>query len=104
MEINNSKYLQTKEELEELTVKILKFAENYKNDPLALVTILSQIESLHREIRTEMFEKCLPDTRHHLYLLLKHIDEIGGWPYIERMRLQNICDQLIVTNNQKNEL
>ena len=58
--------------------------------------ILRELESLHRNIRIEMFEPKLPDTRHHLYLLMKHLEEVGGWPYIERMRIRNLCANLLV--------
>jgi hypothetical protein len=46
------------------------------------------LESLHRQIRTEQFEPSLPNTRKDLYAFLKDVEESGGWPYIERGKLQ----------------
>jgi hypothetical protein len=46
------------------------------------------LESLHRQIRTEQFEPSLPNTRKDLYTFLKDVEESGGWPYIERGKLQ----------------
>jgi hypothetical protein len=101
MEQEHPDYRQIEEELKPFSKTILQFAEKYRNDPLTLVTILGQIESLHRHIRIEMLENCLPDTRHNLYLLLKHIEEIGGWPYIERMKLQKLCEQFLLNKDHK---
>lgn len=84
-----------KEELQRLTENIKKLAEESKEDIFTILLILQELESLHRNIRTEMFEPNLPDTRHRLYLLMKHLEEVGGWPYIERMRLRNVCANLI---------
>lgn len=54
----------------------------------ALLALLRQLEQLHREIRDGAFQKSLPDNRQALYSLLRDIEAEGGWPYIERMRLQ----------------
>jgi hypothetical protein len=94
---------QLENKLEKLTTEIWKLAENSQEDSLLLVTILRKLELSHRQIREQMFEPSLPDTRHHLYLLLRNIEESGGWPYIERMRLQNICEKFLVTGEQERE-
>jgi hypothetical protein len=47
-----------------------------------------------------MFEPALPDTRHRLYLLLKHLEEVGGWPYIERMKIKDMCQTLLSQENK----
>jgi hypothetical protein len=57
-------------------------------DTIALLALLRQLEQLHREIRDGVFQASLPDNRQELYSLLKDIESEGGWPYIERMRLQ----------------
>lgn len=80
-----------KEELQKLVKSIQEMAEESKEDIFTILLILRELESLHRSIRTQMFEPSLPDTRHRLYLLMKHLEEVGGWPYIERMRLRDIC-------------
>ena len=92
-----------KEELQRLTENIRQLAEKSKEDILIILLILQELESLHRNIRTEMFEPNLPDTRHRLYLLMKHIEEVGGWPYIERMRIKNLCANLLVEADTSSE-
>ncbi|MBW4476558.1 MAG: hypothetical protein KME54_06725 [Tolypothrix brevis GSE-NOS-MK-07-07A] len=61
---------------------------NCQEDIIALLALLRQLEQLHREIRDGVFQENLPDNRQALYALLKDIESEGGWPYIERMRLQ----------------
>ncbi len=85
-----------KEELHKSIQTIEELAEKSEDDIFAILLILRELESLHRTIRTQMFEPSLPDTRHHLYILMKHLEEVGGWPYIERMRLRSICQNLVV--------
>lgn len=65
-------------------------AQSYQKDSLALLAILRCLEALHREIREGMFHASLPNNRHGLEALLKDIEAEGGWPYIERMRLQSL--------------
>ena len=59
-----------------------------QGDTVALLALLRQLEQLHREIRDGIFQDSLPVNRRQLYSLLKDIESEGGWPYIERMRLQ----------------
>ncbi|MEH1908115.1 MAG: hypothetical protein V7L05_08805 [Nostoc sp.] len=59
-----------------------------QGDTEALLALLRQLEQLHREIRDGVFQESLPVNRRQLYSLLKDIESEGGWPYIERMRLQ----------------
>jgi hypothetical protein len=84
-------------ELKTLLNEVWNLAKTSDSDCISLVTVLRELELIHRQIRQELLEPSLPDTRHDLYLLLKHIDEIGGWPYIERMKLQTICEKMLDT-------
>jgi hypothetical protein len=59
-----------------------------QGDVIQLLALLRQLESLHREIRDGAFQSNLPENRQALYALLREIESEGGWPYIERMRLQ----------------
>ncbi|PAX59684.1 hypothetical protein [Brunnivagina elsteri] len=59
-----------------------------EGDTIALLALLRQLEFLHREIRDGVFQESLPENRQALYALLREIEMEGGWPYIERMRLQ----------------
>ncbi|MEY3826476.1 MAG: hypothetical protein RLZZ148_1292 [Cyanobacteriota bacterium] len=69
---------------------IKNLAQEHRQDPLALLLILRLLEQLHREIREEIFEPSLPNIRNDLYNLLRDIEESGGWPYIERMKLKTL--------------
>lgn len=86
--------------VKELIGQIQDLAQESQEDIFAILLILRELEILHRTIRQEMFEPMLPDTRHRLYLLLKHLEEVGGWPYIERMRLKDICSKLMLEENK----
>ncbi|MEC4818398.1 MAG: hypothetical protein SAK29_34770 [Scytonema sp. PMC 1069.18] len=65
-----------------------------QGDTLALLALLRQLEQLHREIRDGAFQQSLPDNRQALYSLLRNIEAKGGWPYIERMKLQSFLSYL----------
>ncbi len=74
--------------------EIWHLAEQNRQDPLLLLSLLRNLETIHRQIRTQIFEPSLPTTRNDLYQLVKDIEEKGGWPYIERMRLRDILKNL----------
>lgn len=74
--------------------EIWHLAEEHHQDTLFLLSLLRNLEAIHRQIRTEMFEVSLPTTRNDLYQLVKDIEEKGGWPYIERMRLREILKNI----------
>lgn len=82
-------------EVKSLVAQIQALAEKSQDNIFDLLLILRELEATHRHIRLEMFEPVLPDTRHHLYLLLKHLEEVGGWPYIERMKIKDLCQTLL---------
>jgi hypothetical protein len=69
-------------------------AKELEGDSLELLSLLRTLEALHRQIRTELFEPILPERRNDLYSLVRDIAESGGWPYIERMRLQQLLANL----------
>ncbi len=82
----DSGYLQ--EKLQAITAEILNLASSLQGDNLGLLELLRALEDSHREIRDNLFQASLPDNRQALYALLKDIEEAGGWPYIDRMKLQ----------------
>lgn len=90
---NPSKTIEAK--MKALVQEIQTLAEESQENIFDILLILRELESLHRNIRQEMFEPALPDTRHRLYLLLRHLEEIGGWPHIERMKIKDICQKLL---------
>jgi hypothetical protein len=71
-------------------------AQNSHTEVTDLLEILRTLEMLHREIRDDLFQNALPTDRHNLYRLLRDIEENGGWPYIERLRLQDLLINLPV--------
>ena len=76
-------------ELEGIATAVFSLAQGCQGDSLALLALLRKLEELHREIRDGMFQESLPNNRHALHALLRDIEAEGGWPYIERMKLQS---------------
>jgi hypothetical protein len=83
-------------EMQAISERVWEIASKHQDDSWTLLSLLRHLEFLHRNIREQLFEPSLPQTRQQLYKLLKEIDEIGGWPYIERMKLQKLLDNLEV--------
>jgi len=69
-------------------------AKENQHDSLFLLSLLRDLEQIHRQIRVDYFESALPQTRNDLYQFVKDIEEKGGWPYIERMRLRDLLQSL----------
>lgn len=88
-------------EIREVTQKIQQLAEQNQDDVLFLLALLRNLEQVHRQIRTTLFETSLPKTRNDLYNFVKDIEEEGGWPYIERMKLQQILKNMPLGNSEK---
>lgn len=85
-------------ELEAIAISVRSLAKTCQGDTLALLAMLRALEDLHREIREGVFQTSLPDNRQALYNLLKDMEEAGGWPYIERMRLRSLLEHLLASN------
>ncbi len=81
-------------QLQTIISDIKVIADKNSDDPLQLLSLLRQLEQIHRQIRTEMFETSLPETRNDLYQFVKDIEDKGGWPYIERMKLEQLLQNL----------
>jgi hypothetical protein len=62
-------------------------AQHREGDCLALLALLRLLNELHYEIRDTLFREALPNNRQRLYRLLKDIEQEGGWPYIQRIKL-----------------
>jgi len=92
-------------QLPPIVANIQNLAEQNSHDEVLLLSILRSLEAVHRHIRTNLFEQSLPKTRHDLYNLVRDIEEQGGWPYIERMKLkelmQNIDKDLLAEGSEK---
>lgn len=77
-------------ELQAIATAVRALAVTWQSDTIELLALLRGLESLHREIRDSMFQASLPDNRQALYALLKNIEEEGGWPYIDRLKLRSL--------------
>jgi hypothetical protein len=71
-----------------------QLAQDCTGNSLQLLALLRLLEHLHQDIRDTLFQDALPDTRQALYSLLRDIETTGGWPYIHRMRLQDLLHNL----------
>ncbi|MGB6294738.1 MAG: hypothetical protein WBF90_00980 [Rivularia sp. (in: cyanobacteria)] len=80
--------------LQEVADAIHEYSAISQGDILAVLALLRHLEKLHREVRDGIFQENLPSNRQALYSLLKDIETEGGWPYIERMRIQNLMVNL----------
>lgn len=84
----DSRLLENK--LQAITAEIRSLANTHQGNSLALLALLRRLEHLHCDIRENLFQSSLPDNRQALYALLKDMEEAGGWPYIERMKLRSL--------------
>ena len=73
---------------------VYALAEENHHDSLFLLSLLRDLEKIHRQVRVQYFQTALPETRNDLYRFVKDIEEKGGWPYIERMRLRDLLQNL----------
>ena len=89
--------------LEATYQSLYTLAEQHRDDSLFLLSLLRDLEKIHRQIRTNFFEKGLPQTRNDLYHFVRDIEEKGGWPYIERMRLKDILRKMESESPTKSE-
>jgi hypothetical protein len=82
------------ERLQQVRAVGLQLAIDHQHQTDELLAILRTLEELHRHIREDFFQPALPKSRHSLYSLLMEIEAQGGWPYIERMRLQDLLQSM----------
>jgi hypothetical protein len=80
--------------LETIVAEVHEIADRDRGNPIALLQLLRMLEQLHREIQQDYFQSALPDSRQALYALLRDIEENGGWPYIQRWKLQALFANL----------
>ncbi|MGF1519340.1 MAG: hypothetical protein ACFCVB_16285 [Nodosilinea sp.] len=82
------------EDLDQLSKLIDHVALDRQGKSTALLALLRLLEERHRDICETLFYEALPDNRQHLYALLRDIEVNGGWPYIQRMKLQALLSNL----------
>jgi hypothetical protein len=86
--------VQLQADLDSITSLVQTVAHQYSRQSRELLALLRLLEALHKDIRDGLFQESLPDNRQALYALLRDIETGGGWPYINRMRLQAFLSQL----------
>ncbi len=91
---NKSKSKSLEVPLQAISAEIWVLAKSQEGDSQSLLALLRTLEQAHREIRESLFQASLPDNRQNLYALLKNIEESGGWPYVERMKLRSLLANL----------
>jgi hypothetical protein len=82
------------DDLQTLAKDIETVAASRKGDELALLELLRLLEQIHGFIRDEWFQELMPTNRQRLYAFLKDMELHGGWPYIQRMRLRSLLENL----------
>jgi hypothetical protein len=81
-------------EFEQIQALVQRLSDSSRGDTLALLGLLRFLEGVHREISEGVFQEALPTNRQALYALLKDIEANGGWPYIYRLKLQDLLQRL----------
>ena len=71
-----------------------RLAEGLEGQPEELLTLLRELETLHRSIQDGAFRRSLPEDRQQLFGLLRNMERSGGWPYIPRLQLRTFMDLL----------
>ena len=80
--------------LQALLADVDAIAADLEDQPEQLLTLLRQIEALHRRIQDGPFRTSLPADRHQFFTLLQAMETSGGWPYIPRLQLRTFLDML----------
>ncbi len=82
------------EDLAQLSALIDRAALQRQGSHVDLLGLLRLLEQRHRDICETLFYDALPDNRQNLYALLRDIEVNGGWPYIQRMKIQALLANL----------
>ena len=80
--------------LQALLADVDAIAADLEGQSAPLLTLLRQIEALHRRIQDGPFRTSLPADRHQFFTLLQAMETSGGWPYIPRLQLRTFLDML----------
>ncbi len=80
--------------LDDIKTIVYEHAQRSEGDSAELLQLLRLLEAMHQRIREDLFIKTLPTNRQALHMLLREIENKGGWPYIPRMRLKSLMANL----------
>lgn len=80
--------------LDTVIAELGSLAGELAGNPEGLLTLLRQLEQLHRTLQDGAFRSSLPADRSALFNLLREMEQSGGWPYIPRLQLRTFMDLL----------
>ncbi|MGB2924203.1 MAG: hypothetical protein WBB82_02780 [Limnothrix sp.] len=100
---SSEKQLNISELIEPIRQDLLAIAAQQNGDGTALLQMLRELETLHRQICETHFYPNLPNRRRDLYNLLRDMEEKGGWPYIARPKLAFVLDGLLKSMELANQ-
>ncbi|MFZ9271008.1 MAG: hypothetical protein ACO23C_07155 [Prochlorococcaceae cyanobacterium] len=85
---------QQQQRLDAVITELEALAGELSGNPQGLLTLLRQLEQLHRTLQDGAFRSSLPADRSALFNLLREMEQSGGWPYIPRLQLRTFMDLL----------
>lgn len=81
-------------DLRQIMLAIQQAAQARAGSCLDLLMLLRLLEEMHRLILNGTFRESLPNTRQDLYRVLQDLEEAGEWPYLPRLHIQALMQQL----------
>ncbi|WP_244352863.1 hypothetical protein [Thermostichus vulcanus] len=81
-------------DLRQIMLAIKQAAEVRAGACVDLLMLLRLLEEMHRLILDGTFRESLPNTRQALYRVLQDLEEAGDWPYLPRLHIQALMQQL----------
>ncbi len=81
-------------DLRQIKLAIEQAAQARAGACVELLMLLRLLEDLHRTILEGAFRESLPNTRQELYRVLQDLEEAGDWPYLPRLHIQALMQQL----------
>lgn len=81
-------------DLRQIMLAVEQAAQARAGACVELLMLLRLLEELHRAILEGAFRESLPNTRQALYRVLQDLEEAGDWPYLPRLHIQALMQQL----------
>ncbi|MGQ9837034.1 MAG: hypothetical protein ACUVRV_03480 [Cyanobacteriota bacterium] len=81
-------------DLRQIMLAIQQAAQVRAGACVDLLMLLRLLEEMHRLILDGTFRESLPNTRQALYSVLQDLEEAGDWPYLPRLHIQALMQQL----------
>ena len=72
-----------------------EISEELRGNPEALLTLLRELEALHRDVQDGPFRQSLPENRQKLFTLLQGMEKNGGWPTAVFLHPLQKCEQFL---------